>query len=297
MNVHIPLGKKTLVMGIINVTPDSFYSGSRTQGIEEAVERALQFEELGADIVDVGGQSTRPGSKAVPVDAEIARVIPVIEGIRKRSNITISVDTFKSEVASRALECGVKVINDITGLGSAFTHAIPEKEIPDVSTFPLVGQGLGWQHFGRIVAQSGAYIVLMHMRGTPSDMQSRTAYGDVTKEVSAELDLAIQRAVDSGIARDRIILDPGIGFAKTAEQNLCLLKNLPLIGEKGFPILVGLSRKSFLGVYTGREPEDRLASTIAANAISIFQGADIIRVHDIREAVDTVRIVDALEKV
>lgn len=297
MNVHIPLGKKTLVMGIINVTPDSFYSGSRTQGIEEAVERALQFEELGADIVDVGGQSTRPGSKAVPVDAEIARVIPVIEGIRKRSNITISVDTFKSEVASRALECGVKVINDITGLGSAFTHAIPEKEIPDVSTFPLVGQGLGWQHFGRIVAQSGAYIVLMHMRGTPSDMQSRTAYSDVTKEVSAELDLAIQRAVDSGIARDRIILDPGIGFAKTAEQNLCLLKNLPLIGEKGFPILVGLSRKSFLGVYTGREPEDRLASTIAANAISIFQGADIIRVHDIREAVDTVRIVDALEKV
>jgi len=297
VNVHIPLGKKTLVMGIINVTPDSFYSGSRTQGIEEAVERALQFEELGADIVDVGGQSTRPGSKAVPVDAEIARVIPVIEGIRKRSNITISVDTFKSEVASRALECGVKVINDITGLGSAFTHAIPEKEIPDVSTFPLVGQGLGWQHFGRIVAQSGAYIVLMHMRGTPSDMQSRTAYSDVTKEVSAELDLAIQRAVDSGIARDRIILDPGIGFAKTAEQNLCLLKNLPLIGEKGFPILVGLSRKSFLGVYTGREPEDRLASTIAANAISIFQGADIIRVHDIREAVDTVRIVDALEKV
>ena len=297
MNVHIPLGKKTLVMGIINVTPDSFYSGSRTQGIEEAVERALQFEELGADIVDIGGESTRPGSTAVPADAEIARVIPVIEGIIKRSNIMISVDTFKSEVASRALECGVKIINDITGLGSAFTHAVPEKEIPDESPFPSVEQGLGWQHFGCIVAQSGAYIVLMHMRGTPSDMQSRTAYNDVTKEVLAELDLAIQRAVDSGIARERIILDPGIGFAKTAEQNLCLLKNLPLIREKGFPILVGLSRKSFLGVYTGREPEDRLASTIAANAISIFQGADIIRVHDIREAVDTVRIVDALEKV
>ena len=296
MNVHIPLGKKTLVMGIINVTPDSFYSGSRTQGIEEAVERAIQFEELGADIVDIGGESTRPGSTAVQADAEIARVIPVIEGIKKRSNIMISVDTFKSEVASRALECGVKIINDITGLGSAFTHAVPEKEIPDESPFPSVEQGLGWQHFGRIVAQSGAYIVLMHMRGTPSDMQSRTAYNDVTKEVLAELDLAIQRAVDSGIARERIILDPGIGFAKTAEQNLCLLKNLPLIREKGFPILVGLSRKSFLGVYTGREPADRLASTIAANAISIFQGADIIRVHDIREAVDTVRIVEALEK-
>jgi dihydropteroate synthase len=297
VNVHIPLGKKTLVMGIINVTPDSFYSESRTQGIEETVERALQFEELGADIVDVGGESTRPGSTAVPVEAEIARVIPVIKGIKKRSNVTISVDTYKSEVASRALECGVQIINDITGMGSAFTHAAPEKEIPDISTFPPVGQGLGWQHFGRIVAQSGAYIVLMHMRGTPSDMQSHTAYSDVTKEVSAELDLAIQRAVHSGIARDRIILDPGIGFAKTAEQNLCLLKNLPFIREKGFPILVGLSRKSFLGVYTGREPENCLASTIAANAISIFQGADIIRVHDIREAVDTVRIMDALEKV
>lgn len=297
MNVHIPLGKKTLVMGIINVTPDSFYSGSRTQGIEGAVERALQFEELGADIVDVGGESTRPGSTAVPADVEISRVIPVIEGIRKRSNITISVDTYKSEVAFRAFECGVEIVNDITGLGSAFTHAAPEKEMPDESTFPPVGQGLGWQHFGRIVAQSGAYIVLMHMRGTPSDMQSRTAYNDVTKEVSAELDLAVQRAVDSGIARDRIILDPGIGFAKTAGQSLCLLRNLSLIREKGFPILVGLSRKSFLGVYTGREQEDRLASTIAANAISIFQGADIIRVHDIGEAVDTVRIVDALGKV
>jgi dihydropteroate synthase len=297
VNVHIPLGKKTLVMGIINVTPDSFYSGSRIQGIEEAVERALQFEELGADIVDIGGESTRPESTAVPAEAEIARIIPVIEGIRKRSNITISVDTYKSEVASRALECDVQIINDITGLGSAYTHAASEKEITDESTFPHGQQGLGWQHFGRIVAQSGAYIVLMHMRGTPSDMQSRTTYSDVTKEVSAELDLAIQRAVDSGVARDRIILDPGIGFAKTAEQNLFLLKNLPLIREKGFPILVGLSRKSFLGVYTGREPEDRLASTIAANAISIFQGADIIRVHDIREAVDTIRIVDALEKV
>jgi len=288
VNVHIPLGKKTLVMGIINVTPDSFYSGSRTQSIEEAVERALQFEELGADIVDVGGESTRPGADAVTADEEIARVIPVIEGIRKRSNIAISVDTYKSNIASRALECGVQIVNDISGLGSALTHAFPEVEPPDESV-------PGWQQFGRIVAQSGAYIVLMHMRGTPSDMQSRTAYDDVSREVSAELDLAIQRAVDSGIARERIILDPGIGFAKTAKQNLCLLRNLQLFRDKGYPILVGLSRKSFLGVYTGREAADRLASTIALNATSIFQGADIIRVHDVREAVDTARIVDALK--
>ena len=289
MNVHIPLGKKTLVMGIINVTPDSFYSGSRIQSIEEAVERAIQFEELGADIVDVGGESTRPGSDAVTEDEEIARVIPVIEGIRKRSNIAISVDTYKSDVASRALECDVQIINDISGLGSALTHAFSETETPD-------GSISEWQQFGRIVAQSCAYIVLMHMRGTPSGMQSRTAYDDVSREVSAELDLAIQRAVESGIAREKIILDPGIGFAKTAEQNLTLLKNLQLFRDKGYPLLVGLSRKSFLGVYTGREAAGRLTSTIALNATSIFQGADIIRVHDVREAVDTARIVDALKK-
>jgi dihydropteroate synthase len=289
VNVHIPLGKKTLVMGIINVTPDSFYSGSRIQSIEEAVERALQFEELGADIVDLGGESTRPGSEAVSADEEIARVIPVIEGIRKRSNIAISVDTYKSDVASRALECGIQIVNDISGLGSSFTHTLPGMESLDEA-------GSEWRRFGRIVAQSGVYIVLMHMRGIPSDMQSRTAYRDVCMEVSIELDLAIQRAIDSGIARDRIIIDPGIGFAKTAEQNLALLKHLQIFKDKGYPLLVGLSRKSFLGVYTGRETDRRLAPTIALNATSIFQGADIIRVHDVQEAVDTARIVDALKK-
>ena len=291
MKAHIPFGTKTLVMGIINVTPDSFYSGSRIRDTERAVERALQFEELGADIVDIGGESTRPGSAATPDDEEIRRIVPVVERIRKKSDITLSVDTHKIHVASRVLEYGVQIINDITGLGSALIHGT------DTSLSPVHGYdqaAAGWKEFGRLVAKSGAYIVLMHMRGTPSNMQSLTTYDDVTKDVSSELDSAIQRAIDSGIALDRIILDPGIGFAKTAEQNLHLLRGLPLIRKKGFPILVGLSRKSFLGVYTGKEPEGRLVSTIAANAISIFLGADIIRVHDVGEAVDTARIVDAL---
>ncbi len=291
MKAHIPFGTKTLVMGIINVTTDSFYSGSRIRDTERAVERALQFEELGADIVDVGGESTRPGSTATPDDEEIRRVVPVVERIRKKSDIALSVDTHKIHVASRVLEYGVQIINDITGLGSALIHGT------DTSLSQVHGHdqaAAGWKEFGKLVAKSGSYIVLMHMRGTPSNMQSLTAYDDVTKDVSSELDIAIQRAIDSGIALDRIILDPGIGFAKTAEQNLHLLRGLPLIRKKGFPILVGLSRKSFLGVYTEKEPEGRLVSTIAANAISIFLGADIIRVHDVGEAVDTARIVDAL---
>lgn len=260
-------------MGAINVTSDSFYSGSRVTDTEKAIKRALQFEELGADIVDVGGESTRPGSLPVNVDEELKRVLPVVEGIRERSDILVSIDTHKYEVVARALQLGVHIVNDITGLGTA-----------DNSSHDV----------GQLIAQAGVYIILMHMRGRPLDMQSRTQYRDVTQEVSRELDRAIRIALRAGIKKNKIIIDPGIGFAKTAEQNLILLKNLSRLKQKGYPILVGLSRKSFLGVYTGHEPEERLIPTVAANAISIFQGADIIRVHDVGEAVDTARIVDAI---
>ena len=291
MNVHIPLGKKTLVMGIINVTPDSFYSGSRSSHIEEAVERALRFEELGADIVDIGGESTRPGSGAVGVDNELARVVPVLEGIRRKSNIAISIDTNKHEVLGRALECGIQFANDVSGLGAARAHVdvrgLPRKDTPG-------NPDNAWLRYGKLVARSSTFIILMHMRGTPSDMQSHTTYDDPVQEISRELDLSIERAARCGIPRDKIILDPGIGFAKTAEQNLMVLKNLHVFKEKGYPLLVGLSRKSFLGVYTGKDTPGRLTSTIALNATSIYQGADIIRVHDVAEGVDTVRIVDAL---
>ncbi len=274
MKKVIPFGDKTYIMGVINLSPDSFYAGSRLTGVEEAVNRALGYEEAGADIVDIGGESTRPGSYPISVEEELKRILPVIEGIRKRSNLLISIDTYKTEVARSAIALGIHIINDITGLRSSSSEGL-----------------------ARLIAAAGTYVVLMHMRGMPSDMQSRATYLNVVEEVSQELDTSIDKALSAGIENEKIIIDPGIGFAKEAEHNLHLIKYLPRLKEKGYPVLIGLSRKSFLGVYTGQEPEGRLIPTVAANAISIFQGADIIRVHDVREAVDTARIADAIKRV
>jgi len=266
----LDIGGRTLVMGIINVSPDSFFEGSRLYDMKCAVERALQFEDLGADIIDIGGESTRPGSSEISIDEEKRRVLPVLEGIRKRSDITLSVDTYKPEVAADAIEHGATIVNDISGL--RFEDGV-----------------------GEVVSRAGAYIVLMHMRGRPQNMQRHTKYGNLIGEISQELEVSIDRAKGVGISKGRIIIDPGIGFAKTAAQNLQIIKNLALFKKKGFPLIVGLSRKSFLGVYTGLEPEDRLVPTIAANAIAILHGADIIRVHDVKEAAETVKIVDAIK--
>jgi dihydropteroate synthase len=266
----LSFGGGTLIMGVINVTPDSFYIGSRVQRREDAVERALDFEKAGADVVDVSGLSTRPGAEEIDADEETERVIPVIEGIRKRSDVLISVDTYRSRVAVPAIACGARIVNDISGLRY-------DERLPDV------------------VRNADVHIVLMHIRGKPANMQSRAAYRDVVDEISDELDFSVRAALEAGISPTRIILDPGIGFAKTAEHNLALIKYLPKIKEKGYPVLIGLSRKSFLGAYTGLEPEDRLIPTVAANAISIFQGADIIRVHDVKEAKYTAAIADAIK--
>jgi dihydropteroate synthase len=267
----ITFGEKTLVMGIINVTPDSFYSESRSPKRKNAVERVLYFAESGADIVDVGGVSTRPGSEGINLEEELERVIPVVVKVRKKSDVLLSVDTYRPEVARRAIDAGADIINDISGL--SFNNGLEDT-----------------------VAELGVYIVLMHMRGKPEDMQEHTEYSDVVKEVSEELDLSIKKALHAGIEKSKIIIDPGIGFAKLAGHSLSLLKHLPIFKQKGYPVLVGLSRKSFMGAVTGLEPEDRLTPTIAANAISIYQGADIIRVHDVSEAVITAKICDALKK-
>lgn len=267
---NIDFGKRTLIMGVINVTPDSFYAGSRNQNKNDAIEKALSFEKSGADIIDIGGLSTRPGSNEIDVKEELKRVIPVVEGIRKRSGILISIDTYRPEVAECVVDCGADIVNDISGLS--------------------YNNGLEF-----IVAEAGTYIVLMHIRGTPFDMQQHAFYDDVITDVSLELDKSIEKALGSGIDKSRIIIDPGIGFAKSAEHNLILIKNLPLIKKKGYPVLIGLSRKSFLGAYTGLPTEKRLIPTVAANAISIFQGADIIRVHDVEEAKITARIADAIK--
>ena len=258
-------------MGVINVTPDSFYAGSRVGGTAEAVERALEFADAGADIIDIGGESTRPGAAEVPPSIEMERVMPAVEGIRRRSDVPISVDTYRPEVAKAAIERGADIVNVVTGLGSR--------------------SGLE-----TVVRSGGVYIVLMHMRGTPRSMQELAVYADVVGEVSRELDRSIEIALEAGIPKEKVIIDPGIGFAKKAAHNLALLKNLPVFKAKGYPLLVGLSRKSFLGALTGCAPEERLVPTIAADAIAIFQGADIVRVHDVREAVITAKVADALKK-
>lgn len=270
MDFHIPIGKKTLVMGIINVTPDSFYGGSRKEQVNEAVRCALEFEEEGADILDIGGESTRPGAQMVDTEQELRRVIPVIEEIRKKSNIPISIDTTKPEVAKKGIEFGAQIINDVSGL--TYSRGIE-----------------------KVAAETGAYLILMHMRGKPSDMQNYTSYSNLVEEVLEELSGSIFKALDAGVRKDKIIIDPGIGFAKTAEQNLILIKNIFRFKKSGYPVMVGISRKSFLGVYTGLEVCDRLIPTVAVNAISIFLGADIIRVHDVKEGVITAKIVDAIK--
>ena len=265
----LTFGDKTLIMGVINVTSDSFYADSRVLNEEKAIERGLFFIESGADIVDIGGMSTRPGSEAIDIEKELKRVIPVVKGIRSRSDVLLSVDTYNPEVAEQAVAQGADIINDISGL--SFNNGLEE-----------------------VVSHKGVYIILMHMRGKPADMQKRAVYNDVINEVLEELDISIEKALGAGIDKEKIILDPGIGFAKLAEHNFTLLRNLPFLKEKGYPVIVGLSRKSFLGAFTGLEPEERLIPTVAANAISIFQGVDIIRVHDVKEAVITAQISDAI---
>lgn len=249
---------RPLVMGILNVTPDSFSDGGRFLDPARAVEQARRMVEDGADLIDVGGESTRPGAPAVSADEEAARVVPVLRAIKDALDIAVSVDTRKADVAREALEGGADVINDVSGLGDA--------------------------RMAGIVAPSGAGLVLMHMRGTPETMQRMTDYGDVVDDVGAELERALERADQAGIARERIVLDPGIGFAKTAEQNLELIAGLARLERRlGRPVLLGASRKSFIGALLGGIPADlRDAGSVGACVAGLARGARIFRVHDVR---------------
>jgi dihydropteroate synthase len=248
-------------MGIVNVTPDSFYPPSRRRGHPLAAEAALAMEAEGAAIVDVGGESTRPGSEAVGEAEELDRVLPAVEAIRARSSIPISVDTRKSAVASAALAAGADIVNDISAL-----RADPA--------------------MARLVAESGAAVVLMHMKGSPETMQDAPSYADCAAEVAAFLADASRRALAAGIARASILVDPGIGFGKRREDNLELLARLDLLVALGFPVLVGLSRKAFVGAVTGRSAEDRLAGSLGAACAAYAAGALLFRVHDVAATVD-----------
>jgi dihydropteroate synthase len=256
-------------MGILNVTPDSFSDGGRFRDPEAAVERGLALAADGADIVDIGGESTRPGADPVPAADEIARVIPVVDGLRRQSQVLISVDTTKAAVARRALDAGADIINDISAL-----RFDPE----------LAG----------VVAAARAGLILMHMKGTPRTMQAAPFYEDLLAEVRGFLDSRLREAVAAGIAAEAVLVDPGIGFGKRPEHNLTLINRLDAFADLGRPLVLGPSRKSFIGKILNAPPQERLEGTIAAAVLGVVRGAHILRVHDVREVGRAVRVAEAI---
>jgi dihydropteroate synthase len=259
---------RTRVMGILNATPDSFFPGSRLDRVEDAVRRAATMIEDGAAILDVGGESSRPGADPVDPEEETRRVIPLVEAIRTRWDVPISVDTVKPAVARRALDAGADVINDITALADP----------------GMVDAAVG----------AGAAMVLMHMRGTPRTMQRDTVYDDVVLEVRDRLVETAESARAAGISGGKIAVDPGLGFGKDAAGNLELLRRLPELVAAGWPVLVGASRKRFIGAVLDLPVDDRLEGSLAIAALAAWSGARLIRVHDVRETVRVVRMVDAV---
>jgi dihydropteroate synthase len=270
----LELGPRTLVMAIVNVTPDSFADGGLRFDPDVAIADALRMVAEGADLLDIGGESTRPGAAPLPVDDELRRVLPVLEGLRGRAQVPISIDTYKAEVASRAIDLGAGIVNDI----SALTYD------PELAA---------------VAARRQAAVILMHNRGRSREMYAFARYGDdVAADVTAELRARVEAAVAAGIARERIIVDPGLGFAKRAEHSYAAIAGLPaLAAGLGRPIRSGPSRKSFLQAAIGeRPPADRVWATAAAVTASVLFGAHILRVHDVRAMVDVVRAADRIRE-
>lgn len=258
-------------MGVVNVTPDSFSDGGRYFETGRAIAHAYCLLEEGADLLDVGGASSRPGAEPVPVEEEIRRVLPVVEEIAGRGGRVVSVDTVSYEVAARCLEAGASILNDISGL----------QQEPRLV---------------RLAADAGAGLILMHMRGDPRTMQSLTEYADLAGEIHRFFERQAAFARSGGVGAEQMVLDPGIGFSKTAEQNLFILKHLDRIRLDGYPLLLGVSRKSFIGKITGAEAGGRLMGTAGAVAAAVLNGADIVRVHDIQPLRDAVAVVDAVRR-
>ncbi len=265
----LDLGPRTLVMGILNVTPDSFSDGGVFLDAQRAVERAWRIAEEGADILDIGGESTRPGSSGISTEEELRRVVPVLDALAGKYPLPISIDTSKSEVGRAALERGAALVNDVTAL---------ERD-----------PGLG-----EAAASLNAGVILMHMRGEPGTMQKLPASADIIAEIEVWAGKAVARAQALGVARERIILDPGIGFGKTWEQNLEIIRNLDRLALLGFPILIGTSRKAFIGRLLSNQDADLTYGSAAAVAASILLGAHMVRVHDVAATRDVARVADAL---
>lgn len=277
--MKIEWGKRSYVMGIVNVTPDSF-SGDGISEVDAAVQHGIALVHDGADILDIGGESTRPGSTPVSLEEEIARVIPVIERLAKEVSVPISIDTYKAAVARRALDAGATIVNDV------WAGAMDPAMLP-------------------LAAERGCYIILMHNRSKPKDAAQEeklggryvgVEYNNLIADISDELQERIDAALDAGVKRERIIIDPGIGFGKTVEQNLAIVKHLAEFKKLGFPLLVGPSRKSFVGYTLDLPVDQRVEGTAAAVALCIDRGADIVRVHDVREMVRVAALADALHR-
>jgi len=266
---ELELGRRTAVMGVLNVTPDSFSDGGLYLEPSRAVDRALEMVEEGADVIDVGGESTRPGADPVPLEEELRRVVPVIEAIASRVPVPVSVDTYKAKVAKEALEAGASIVNDISGL--QFDPRMAE-----------------------VVARYGAAVVVMHIKGTPKTMQQDPRYDDLIGEITQYLKDGVRRAEEAGVSPDAIVVDPGIGFGKRLEHNLTIFSRLEELSSLGKPVLIGPSRKRFIGEILGVEVGERLFGTLASVAAAVMRGAHIVRVHDVRPVRQVVDVVDAI---
>lgn len=261
---------RTYVVGILNVTPDSFSDGGRFSDVDSAVQHALAMASEGADIIDIGGESTRPGAEPLSLNEELDRVLPVIEAIRATSEIPISIDTYKSELAKAAIECGADLINDISGLRF-------DKDMPSTA------------------ASLAVPVIAMHIKGKPRSMQDNPTYDDLIGEIKSYLMESVSIAVEAGVKRENVIIDPGIGFGKTFEHNFSILHHLHDFAEIGQPILIGASRKRFLGSLSGTDPDDRIEESIAAAVIAAAYGAHFVRVHDVRQTVRALRVWEAVK--
>jgi len=262
--------RETLVMGILNVTPDSFSDGGQFFSVEAAIEHGQSLINDGADIIDIGGESTRPGADPLSIEDELERVIPVIKSIRKDHNdILISIDTYKSEVAQQAIEAGADIVNDVSGF-------VMDPKMPTA------------------IANFNAFVILMHMKGKPTNMQENPSYDDLIVDISSFLLYQINIAKTTGIPTDKIILDPGIGFGKTAAHNFTIIQKLNKFCELGFPIMIGPSRKSFIGTTLDLPPSERIEGTAAAVSAGILNGARIVRVHDVKEMKRVVAITEKI---
>jgi dihydropteroate synthase len=268
-NTELDLSRRALVMGILNITPDSFSDGGRFLDPDQAIRHAKEMAAAGADVIDVGGESTRPGADPTSLEEELGRVIPVIERLSREIPVPISIDTYKAEVARRALDAGARWVNDISAL----------RFDPKMSD---------------LIAESRAPVILMHMKGTPKDMQRDPDYESVVDETVSFLNERIEFAVSAGIRREQIIIDPGIGFGKRMRDNLAILAGLDRFSSLGRPILLGTSKKSFIGHVLGLPLEERLEGTAATLAIGLMKGARIFRVHDVGHAVRVIRMAEAI---